>query len=123
MAEVEAFGRRDAADEGERDECEPSCDPPHRRNAIAGFAARASAPAPGGRQSPSPAFGPRAAGVLGGVRVTPRSPPMNSKKPVPSPAPQPSKTSVSAPRFRLQKLEERIAPKGAPFTRKCRPSW
>ena len=43
---------------------------------------------------------------------------MKPNKPVQSPkAPEP-KT-----RFRLQKLEERIAPKGAPFTKRCRPSW
>ena len=43
---------------------------------------------------------------------------MNPNKPV-----QPSKVPEQRKRFRLQKLEERIAPKGPPFTRKCRPSW
>ena len=36
---------------------------------------------------------------------------------------QPSKVLEPKRRFRLQKLEERIAPKGPPFSKKCRPSW
>jgi hypothetical protein len=53
----------------------------------------------------------------------PKETAMNPNKPAqPSPV-QPSRLPEPKKRFRLQKLEERIAPKGAPFTKKCRPSW
>lgn len=48
---------------------------------------------------------------------------MNTKKTVQSSATPPSKLQGPPRRFHLQKLEERIAPKGAPFTKKCRPTW
>jgi hypothetical protein len=44
---------------------------------------------------------------------------MNPNKPAqPSPAPS-SPVVEPKKRFRIQKLEERIAPKGRPFTKRC----
>jgi hypothetical protein len=46
---------------------------------------------------------------------------MNPKKPAPTSAAQPSKLPAPERRFLLQKLEERIAPKGTPFSKRwCR---
>jgi hypothetical protein len=52
--------------------------------------------------------------------------PMNDKPTLP-PAPELPKTPPKLKRFRLVRLEERIAPSaggnGHEFTHKCRPSW
>jgi hypothetical protein len=41
----------------------------------------------------------------------------------PSKTAQPPVAREPKKRFAVQKLEERIAPKGAPWTKRCRPSW
>ena len=45
---------------------------------------------------------------------------MNPNKPAQTSPAQPSKLPEPKKRFRLQKLEERIAPKGTPFSKRCR---
>ena len=44
---------------------------------------------------------------------------MNAKKPVPPSSAKRSTEKQPVRRFHLQKLEERIAPKGAPFSKRC----
>jgi hypothetical protein len=48
---------------------------------------------------------------------------MRPNKPAQTSAAPTSKLPEPQRRFRLLKLEERIPPKGTPFSKKCRPSW